>query len=136
MRVQHCKLQQSCKEKCLLYRSEDIIEISSSRFLFKPHKIYYFKLFRQWRTHWKLMKLEHNQNWFCKLGFTSVLQAIVMLISWIAWVRSLSMTRVEVQGDFLGWFFSHKRSTYTRINTVIAYYQNQKFIWCRFCMIS
>ena len=42
----------------------------------------------------KLMKLEHSENWFCKLGFTNGLQAIVMLISWIAWVRSLSMTRV------------------------------------------
>ena len=44
-RVQYCKQQRSCNEKCLLYRSEDTIEISSSRFLFKPHKIYYFKLF-------------------------------------------------------------------------------------------
>ena len=37
-----------------------------------------------------------------------------MLISWVAWVRSCIS-----QGWFLGWFFSHKRLTYTWINTVI-----------------
>ena len=43
-----------------------------------------------------------------------------MLISWIAWVRSLYMTRVQVEGDFLGCVFGPKRSTYTRVNTVIG----------------
>ena len=36
-----------------------------------------------------MTKLEINSNWFYKLGFPNGLQAIVMLISWIAWVRSL-----------------------------------------------
>ena len=38
---------------------------------------------------WKMKKLENNSNWFYKLDFPNGLQAIVMLISWIAWVRSL-----------------------------------------------
>ena len=28
------------------------------------------------------------------------------------------MTRVKVKGDFLGWLFGHKTSTYTRVNAV------------------
>ena len=36
-----------------------------------------------------MTKFENNSNWFYKLGFRNGLQAIVMLISWIAWVRSL-----------------------------------------------
>ena len=38
---------------------------------------------------WKMTKFENNSNWFYKLGFRNGLQAIIMLISWIAWVRSL-----------------------------------------------
>ena len=42
-----------------------------------------------------------------------------MLISWITWVRSLCMTRVEVAGDFFRKTnFGHKSSTYTRVNMV------------------
>ena len=36
-----------------------------------------------------MTKLENNSNGFYKLGFPNGLQAIVMIISWIAWVRSL-----------------------------------------------
>ena len=43
-----------------------------------------------------------NSNWFYKLGFRNRLQAIVMLISCPAWVRSLSTTGVKVEGDSLG----------------------------------
>ena len=70
----------------------------------------------------KVTKHEHNSNWFYKLSFPNGLQTIVMLISWISWiacVRSLCMTRVEVEGGYLGWYFGHKRSTYTRVNTVL-----------------
>ena len=49
----------------------------------------------------KVMKLEHNSNWFYKLGFPNRLHRIVMLISWIAWIRFLCMIRVKVEGDFL-----------------------------------
>ena len=117
-KVQCHKQQQSCKRKFLLYRSKDTIEISSGSFVFNSHKIYYFKLFCWQRMCWKQTKLEHNKNWFCKLSLPNGLQAIVMLISWIAWVRSLCTTFVQVKGDFLGWFLGCKRSTYTQVNMV------------------
>ena len=41
-----------------------------------------------------------------------------MLISWIVWVRSLSVTRVEVAGDFFGLIFWSQKLDYTRVNTV------------------
>ena len=31
------------------------------------------------------------------------------------------MTRVEVEGDFFGLIFGNKRSTYTRVNTVLHF---------------
>ena len=43
--IHHYKQQRRCKKNCLPFRSEDTIEISSSSFVFKQLKIYYYKLF-------------------------------------------------------------------------------------------
>ena len=54
-----------------------------------------------------------------------------MLISWIVWVRSLSVTRVEVAGDFFGLiFWSQKLDLYTSrygIPTLFRLCQEQRF---------
>ena len=63
---------------------------------------------------WKVTKQEHNSNWFYKLGLPNGFQKIAMLISWIVWVRSLCVSRVEVAGHFFGLiFWSQKLDLYT-----------------------
>ena len=82
-------------------KSEDTIEISSSSFVLS-HSKFIISNFFCGRAMRKVTKHEHNSNWFYKLGFPNGFQTIFMLISWITWVRSLCMTRVEVAGDFFG----------------------------------
>ena len=74
--------------------SEDTIEISSSSSVLSHLKFIVSNFFCWWRMRWKLAKLKHNYNWFYKLSFLNRLQTIVMLIYWIAWVRSSCMTHV------------------------------------------
>ena len=71
--------------------SEDTVEISSSSFVLSHSKFIISNLFLMTK---KVLKSEHNCNWFFKIGFPNGLQTIVMLISWIDWVRSLCMTCV------------------------------------------
>ena len=74
--------------------SEDTIEISSSSSVLSHLKFIVSNFFCWRRMRWKLAKLKHNYNWFYKLSFLNRLQTIVMLIYWIAWVRSSCMTHV------------------------------------------
>ena len=96
-------------------QSKDTIEINSSSFVLSLSKFITSNFFvdEECAEKWRDLNT--------KPSFPNGLQAIVMLISWIAWVRSLCMTRVQVEGDFLGWLFGPKRLTYTRVNTVLCY---------------
>ena len=55
----------------------------------------------------------------CKSGCLLTYETIVMLICPELFLISVLMTHVEVEGDFLDRFLCSKRSTYTRVNTVI-----------------
>jgi len=108
------KRSESLQVKCLLHRSKDMIEIISSWSAFKPFNIYYFTLFCWRGVRRGRMRVDRSYGGFswCTSGSCADFSHCL--------VGSLCVTRVWVEGDFLGWFFGRGGSTYTRVNTVIS----------------
>ena len=88
-KVQHRKQQRSWKKMSVL-QSEDTIEISSSSFGLSQSKFIISNFF----VDEECAKKGRNSNTIRTAFINSVFLTDFILISWIAWVKSLCMTRV------------------------------------------